>query len=111
LARFESRLTEKEKVWYAMAASFKGTKVITYHNSWPNFAERFGLDIVNHIEPKPGIPPSPAHVQALIAHIRRDHIPLILVEPYFDDKLPQKIARDTGAQFFVFPPSVGGLPE
>lgn len=110
LSRFEATLTEKEKAWYALAAPLKGVQVITYHNSWPNFAQRFGINVVNHIEPKPGIPPSPAHVEQLEAQIRRDKIPLLLIEPYFDDKLPAKIARDTGIKMLIFPPSVGGLP-
>ena len=42
-------------------APYKGTKVVTYHRSWPNFAERFGLDVIGYVEPKPGIPPSPQH--------------------------------------------------
>jgi zinc/manganese transport system substrate-binding protein len=108
LGRFESALSEKEKSWKALAGSFKGVSVITYHNSFPNFEKAFGLQVVNHVEPKPGIPPSPAHVQELIAQIKKDHIPLLLVEPYFDDRLPAKIARETGAQMLVFPPSVGG---
>jgi zinc/manganese transport system substrate-binding protein len=111
LKQFEDTLTAKEKEWNAIASSFTGVKVITYHNSWPNFAEAFGLDIVNHIEPKPGIPPSPAHVQDLINQIRRDKVQLLLIEPYFDEKLPQKIAADTGAKMLLFPPSVGGVKE
>jgi ABC-type Zn uptake system ZnuABC Zn-binding protein ZnuA len=111
LARFEARLTVKEKEWDAMAAAFKGVKVITYHNSWPNFAEHFGIEVVNHIEPKPGIPPSPTHVEELINQIRREKIPLLLIEPYFDDKLPQKIANEAGAKMLIFPPSVGGESE
>jgi len=111
LKTFEDKLTAKEKEWNTTAATFKGVKVITYHNSWPNFAEAFGLNIVNHVEPKPGIPPSPAHVQSLIAQIKQDKIPLLLIEPYFDDKLPSKIAADTGAKMLIFPPSVGGSKE
>ncbi|MFA5976284.1 MAG: metal ABC transporter substrate-binding protein [Elusimicrobiota bacterium] len=106
---FENRLTEKEIEWHRLADSFKGTRVITYHNSWPNFAETFGLDIVNHVEPKPGIPPSPVHVQNLINQVKREKIPLLLIEPYFDEKLPQKIVADTGARMLLFPPSVGGV--
>jgi len=108
LAHFESALTAKEKTWKALAGSFKGVQVITYHNSFPNFEKAFGLQVVNHVEPKPGIPPSPTHVQELITQIKKDHIPLLLVEPYFDDRLPQKIAQETGAKMLVFPPSVGG---
>jgi zinc/manganese transport system substrate-binding protein len=110
LARFESALTEKEKAWSAAAAGFKRPKVITYHNSFPNFAKAFGLDIVNNIEPKPGVPPSPGHVQSLIAQIKAERVPLLLIEPYFDDKLPAKIAREAGATLLIFPPSVGGVP-
>ncbi|MBI3291458.1 MAG: zinc ABC transporter substrate-binding protein [Elusimicrobia bacterium] len=111
LAGFEARLTKAEKTWDALMAPLKGTKVVTYHNSWPNFAKRFGLVVMNHIEPKPGIPPSPGHIQTLTAQIKRERIPLLLVEPYFDVKLPEKIARDTGAKLVLFPPSVGAEPE
>jgi zinc/manganese transport system substrate-binding protein len=111
LKQFEETLSAKERKWNAIAATFKGVKVITYHNSWPNFAQTYGLDIVNHVEPKPGIPPSPAHVQDLIKEIKRDKIPLLLIEPYFDEKLPQKIAEETGAKMLLFPPSVGGVKE
>ena len=47
------------KGWEAAMAPYKGTKIVTYHRSWPNFAERFGLDVMGYVEPKPGIPPSP----------------------------------------------------
>jgi zinc/manganese transport system substrate-binding protein len=111
LKRFESELTEKEKKWKELAASFNGVKVITYHNSWPNFCHAFGMVVANHVEPKPGIPPSPGHVKDLEDQIRQEKIQLLLVEPYFDEKLPQKIAHETGAKLLMFPPSVGGVSE
>ena len=63
---FVNRLNEAEKRWLAMMAPYKGTKVVTYHRSFSNFAERFGLDIVDYVEPKPGIPPTPQHTLDLI---------------------------------------------
>ncbi len=111
LKDFEDKLSAKEKDWNKLVESFRGVKVVTYHNSWPNFAHAFGLTIVNHVEPKPGIPPSPSHVRSLETQIQREKIPLILVEPYFDEKLPAKIAADTGAKLLIFPPSVGGVKE
>ncbi|MBI4369688.1 MAG: zinc ABC transporter substrate-binding protein, partial [Elusimicrobia bacterium] len=69
LAGFEAKLSAKEKEWDALAVAVKGIKVVTYHNSWPNFARRFGIQIVNFIEPKPGVPASPAHVHSLIQQI------------------------------------------
>jgi ABC-type Zn uptake system ZnuABC Zn-binding protein ZnuA len=110
-ADFDRRLTEAEARWKAALAPFKGTKVVTYHRSWPNFAEAFGLDVVGYVEPKPGIPPSPAHTLALMQEMKQQGIKLILVEPYFDLKTPNAIARDTGAKVLVMPPSVGGVKE
>ena len=110
-ADFDKRLTAAEARWRAALAPYKGTKVVTYHRSWPNFAEAFGLDVVGYVEPKPGIPPSPAHQLALTQEMKRQGIKIILVEPYFDLKTPNAIARDTGAQVLVLPPSVGGVKQ
>jgi len=111
LTAFGARLSEAEKKWLAMMAPYKGTKVVTYHRSFPNFADRFGLDIVGYVEPRPGIPPSPGHTLELIQEMKRQNIKLILVEPYFDLKTPESIARATGATVLVMPPSVGGVKE
>ena len=110
-ADFDRRLTQAEARWRAALAPYRGTKVVTYHRSWPNFAEAFGLDVVGYVEPKPGIPPSPSHTLTLMQEMKRQGIKLILVEPYFDLKTPNAIARDTGGQVLVLPPSVGGVKE
>jgi zinc/manganese transport system substrate-binding protein len=108
---FVSRLDEAEKRWLAIMAPFKGTKVVTYHRSFPNFADRFGLDIVGYVEPRPGIPPTPQHTLDLIEEMKRQNVKLVLVEPYFDLKTPNSIGRATGAEVLVMPPSVGGVKE
>jgi len=111
LADFTSRLDAGEKRWLAAMAPYKGTKIVTYHRSFPNFAERFGLDIVGYVEPRPGIPPTPQHTLDLINEMKRQNVKIVLVEPYFDLKTPNAIGRDTGAQVLVMPPSVGGVKE
>jgi zinc/manganese transport system substrate-binding protein len=111
LAAFESKLTEKEREWKAKMAPYAGAKIVTFHDSWPNFARRFGLDIVEQIEPKPGIPPSPTHTLEVINRILADKIRVVLVEPYFDQKTPKFIGAKTGATVLTFYPSVGGVPE
>jgi zinc/manganese transport system substrate-binding protein len=110
-ADFDRRLADGEKRWQAAMAPYKGLKIVTYHRSWPNFAEVFGLDVVGYVEPKPGIPPSPAHTLDLTLAMRQQGIKIILVEPYFDLQTPNKMARDTGAKVLVMPPSVGGVKE
>jgi len=108
---FDRRLQDAEKRWQQEMASLKGTQVITYHNSWPNFANRFGIQVAGFVEPKPGIPPTPAHTLELINQMKRDQIKLIWVEPYFDLKTPNSIAQQTGGKVVVMLPSVGGVPE
>ena len=110
LAAFEARLTQKEAEWRAKMAPYAGTKIVTFHDSWPNFAKAFKLDIVGHVEPKPGIPPSPTHTLEIINLIQAQKVPVILVEPYFDRKTPDSIAARTGAAVVTFYPSAGGTP-
>jgi len=108
LTDFSGRLDAALKRWQSQMAPFKGTKVVTYHRSFPNFAERFGLDVIGYVEPRPGIPPSPSHTLELIQEMKRQQIKVILMEPYFDQKTPNAIGSQTGAQVLVMPPSVGG---
>jgi len=108
---FDRRLREAQQRWDQELAPLKGIEVITYHNSWPSFTERFGIQVVGYVEPKPGIPPTPSHTLAVIQQIKKDQIKLILVEPYFDLKTPKAIASQSGAQVLVLLPSVGGEPE
>lgn len=106
---FANRVAQAEQRWLAALQPFKGAKVVTYHRSYPNFAERFGLNVVGYVEPRPGIPPSPQHTLDLINDMKRQNVKLVLVEPYFDLKTPNAIGRETGAQVLVLPPSVGGV--
>ena len=111
LGDFTARLDAAEKRWLAMMAPYKGTKVVTYHRSFPNFAERFGLEIIGYVEPRPGIPPTPQHTLDLMNEMKRLKVRVVLVEPYFDLKTPTAIGRETGARVLVMPPSVGGVKE
>ena len=111
LADFEKRLTDAEKGWDAKMAPFKGKKVVTYHRSFPNFSKRFQLDVIDYVEPKPGIPPTPSHTLDVINEMKRENVKVILVEPYFDMRTPNSIAQQTGGTALVMPPSVGGVKE
>ena len=107
-ASFEQRLKQADERWVAEMKPYHGRKVVTYHRSWPNFAEHFGLDVVGYIEPRPGIPPSPRHTLELMQMMKRDGVKVMMVEPYFDLKTPDAVARDTGGLVVVMMPSVGG---
>jgi len=111
LSAFEAKLVEAEKRWDSVLGPYAGTELVTYHNSWPNFLKRFRLKAAGYIEPKPGIPPTPSHTVEIINMMREKKVPVILMEPYFDDKTPKAVAEKTGAKLLRFIPSVGGVPE
>ncbi len=108
-ADFENRLAEAAARWRerAKALGLGGMKVVTYHRSWSYFARAFGLEVVDYVEPRPGIPPSPDHVQDLVTRLKAGGIRLIIMELFFDPRLPQKISRDTGVPLVILPTSVG----
>ncbi len=111
LDAFTKRLSDAEKVWDAQMEPYRGRKVVTYHRSWPNFLKHFQLVSVGEIEPRPGIPPSRAHTTELINVMNQENVKVVLVEPYFELKTPNAIARATGAEVVVLPSSVGGEKE
>ena len=111
LESFKRRMNDANKRWTRMLAPYRGAKIVTYHNSWPNFTRRYGLNVVGYVEPKPGVPPSPSHLLSLINLMKREKVKVILVEPYFDLKTPNSVAQRTGAQVLVMYPSVGGTPK
>src|ERR1700732_512469 len=110
-ADFEGRLKQADQRWLQEMKPYEGRKIVTYHRSWPNFAEHFHLNVVGYVEPRPGIPPSSQHTVELMHLMKRENVKVIVVEPYFDLKTPNAVARETGAQVLVLPPSVGGEKE
>lgn len=110
-ADFDKRLADAEKGWEAKMVPYRGRKIITYHRSWPNFCDHYGLNVVDYVEPRPGIPPTPSHTLELINTMKRENIKLILVEPYFDLRTPNSVANATGGTVVQIMPSVGGVKE
>jgi ABC-type Zn uptake system ZnuABC Zn-binding protein ZnuA len=97
--------------WEAAADLLAGKEIVTYHNSWPYFARYFGVKVVDFVEPKPGIEPTPSHTAHLITLMNSRGIKIIGKEPYFSDRAPKSIARQTNAQVVDLPTSVGGVKE
>ena len=106
-----AKLDEKITGWEADLAPFKGTKFVSYHEHWPYFAERFGLVYFGTIELKPGIDPTPRHIEELITTMKADHVALVVREPQFPEKVPALIAKETGATLVKLPIMPGGVPD
>jgi zinc/manganese transport system substrate-binding protein len=109
--KFEATINAKLQEWGATMLPFHGQHVVAYHDSWPYFAHRFGLNIDTFLEPKPGIPPSPSHLAEVIAQMRAQHIKAIIVEPFHDRRIAEKAASATGAKVVEFSEFPGGLPD
>ncbi|MBI2928322.1 MAG: zinc ABC transporter substrate-binding protein [Verrucomicrobia bacterium] len=97
LKKFSERLDAKLDEWLKLLAPFKGQRVVAYHNSWPYFAHRFGLQIDLFLEPKPGIPPSPAHLADVVAKMKADQTRVIIVDAYLNRRTAETVARNTDA--------------
>src|SRR5438270_2013079 len=108
--KFEETINAKLQGWGAALLPFHGQHVAAYHDSWPYFAHRFGLNIDLFLEPKPGIPPSPSHLAEVIAQMKAQHIKAIIVEPFHDRRIAGKVASATGAKVVEFSQFPGGVP-
>jgi zinc/manganese transport system substrate-binding protein len=109
LAKFEERLDVKLAEWQKLMAPYQGKRVVAYHNSWVYFSQRFGLKIDLFLEPKPGIPPTPANLANVIATMKSEKIHVILCEPHLNHKTAQTVAADTGAVLVEFTQYPGGV--
>ncbi|MEO8196809.1 MAG: metal ABC transporter substrate-binding protein [Thermoanaerobaculia bacterium] len=110
LAAFDAALTAKMKEWTAALAPFEGRQIVTYHPTWRYFCRRFGLEANTFLEPKPGIPPSPPHLAAVIEKMAAQNIKVLLVEPYQPRKTAESVAGHNGAQVVDVCQFPGALP-
>jgi len=108
--RFVGALEDNMRRWTELAAPLAGTKLIAYHNSWPYFARRFRLDIVDFVEIKPGVSPSPAHLAELAAMARQTGVQAILHEPYEPEETSRYLAGRLGIPMLLLATSAGSLP-
>src|SRR5438132_3947535 len=109
--KFESTINAKLQEWGAAMLPFHGQHVAAYHDSWPYFAVRFGLNIDLFLEPKPGIPPSPSHLVEVIAQMKAQKVKAIIVEQFHDRRIAEKVASATcpkDGEFSQFPRGVPG---
>jgi zinc/manganese transport system substrate-binding protein len=107
LAQLDAKISE----WKQVLAPVKGGKFVSYHEHWIYFAKRFDLVYFGTIELKPGIDPTPRHIEELISSMKAEHVPLVVREPQFPEKVPALVARQTGAKLVKLPIMPGGVPN
>lgn len=109
LHTFFNQIDAKMKEWLAKMLPYKGSKIIAYHNEWVYFEKRFGLEVVDFMEPKPGIPPSPSQLVKVIKEVQANHIKVIISSPYFTTSSSDVVAKQTGAKELTLATSTGAF--
>lgn len=109
LKLFNETIDRKIIEWTKAMAKYKGTKIIAYHNEWCYFENRFGLQIVDFLEPKPGIPPSPSQLVKIIGEIKNNQIKVIISSPYFTTSSSDVVSKQTGAKVLTLATSSGAF--
>ncbi len=107
LAKLDAKIIE----WKTKAANLKGVKFVSYHEEWNYFAQRFGMGYFGTIELKPGIDPTPRHIEDLIASMKAESVPIVVHDAQFPEKVPHLIAEKTGAKMVTLPIMPGGVPN
>ncbi len=96
--------------WLRQGMPMRGRKVVAYHKNWAYFSELFGLDVRNYIEPRPGIPPSPRHVEEVVKQMRDEDIGVLIAANYYDETRVRGVAQKVGAEAVIVPLGVKGEP-
>jgi ABC-type Zn uptake system ZnuABC Zn-binding protein ZnuA len=108
-AEFLGRLEPALRGWSATLAPFKGAPVVVYHAQWAYLLARFGLTQVGTVEERPGIPPAPGHIAKLIQLMKDEKVKVIIVEPWSDYKLAERVAQEAGGQVVLLATGVGAV--
>jgi len=111
LGRFSAKLDAKFAEWQKELAPYRGARIVTYHKDFIYLADRFGLTIVDELEPKPGIAPSPAHLAQVIIKMKASNAKVILVQPFQNRRTAETVARQTGATVLDVPQQPGAAPN
>jgi zinc/manganese transport system substrate-binding protein len=109
LKTFDDEIDAKLAAWHQKLAPFQGQSIVAYHDSWPYFAKEFGLKIDLFLEPKPGIPPTPAHLADVITKMKEENVRVIIVDPYLNRKTADTVAAHTGAKVVEVTQFPGGV--
>ena len=104
IAELEKKIVE----WENKMLELEQKQVVFFHAAWIYFADRFNVKIAGYVEPKPGIPPSPKHVEQLVNTMKNNNVKVIIAANYFDESKVKNISQKVGATPFIVPLYVKG---
>ena len=108
--QFDEQMEASLAKWEKTMEPYKGASVVTYHKNFVYFAERFGLKLFGNVEPKPGIPPSPHHIQELAEAMKQAGVKVVVYQPYYNADASNEVAKRAGGVAVEVPTEAGGVP-
>ena len=109
LEAYVAELDRRIPEWQRAARGLKGVRYVSYHDDMAYFAKRYGMRLFGTLESAPGIGPTPAHIVQLVERMKAARVPLVVYGTY-PDRVPRRVARETGAALVQVPLYVGGRP-
>jgi ABC-type Zn uptake system ZnuABC Zn-binding protein ZnuA len=97
--------------WLKEGLIFRDKKMVTYHKNWGYLAKLFGIEIIGYVEPKPGIPPSPKHLEQLLENMKSNNVKVLLAANYYDESKVKNICEKVNATPIIIPMYVNGAPD
>jgi zinc/manganese transport system substrate-binding protein len=110
-ADFARRWRAASERWEREGSALKAVPVVVYHRDFSYFIHWLGMREAGSLEPKPGVPPTPAHLAELVERLKRDPAKLVVYSPYNNPKAAEFLSERTGIPAAMMPFTVGGTPE
>lgn len=107
---FDDKMDAALARWEKEMEPYKGSAIVAYHKNFIYFAERFGLKLFGTVEPKPGIPPTPHHIQELAEAMKKAGVKVVEYQPYYNADASQQVAQRAGGVAVEVPLEAGGVP-
>ncbi len=111
LMRFEQALRSKMQEWTALLQPFHDKELVGYHNEWPYLVQFMGLKMEQFVEPKPGIPPGPQHLEELVQYIKQHQVKAVIQTSYFPQEAGEFLHDKTGVKILSLCQNVAELAQ
>jgi len=108
---FEELLASKIDGWKRLAAVAHGKKAVSHHADLAYLADFLGLDMVGTIELKPGIAPTPRHLEELVLEMKQEQVPLIIHEVQYPTDTAEWLSTQTEAKIATIAVIGGAFPD
>lgn len=100
LGLFLSKTNEAKNLsgWFGDMAKIKGTHLVSDHEQWSYFGQRFQLKIERALEPKPGVPAGSKYLMHLVEWMKANDVKGVLASPYFNPRHLAFVEKHSGAK-------------